>query len=163
MRLALFEPEIPQNTGTLLRLGACLEVPLDLVEPCGFVLNDRRMKRAGMDYLARAAMTRHENWAAFYEDADRRKQRLVLIDPRSSTSYCSFSFTPCDTLVLGKESTGFSETVYQDVPLRVSIPMRAEARSLNVAIAGALVLGEALRQTHTFPNISPQDPAPVLS
>lgn len=156
MRLALFEPEIPQNTGTLLRLGACLGVGVDIIEPCGFVLHERRMRRAGMDYITLANMTRHDSWDAFFQKASSQGRRLVLIDPAGSEPHISFSFSSQDTLILGRESNGFSEDVLSQVQERVCIPMKEGTRSLNVAIAGALVLGEALRQVDGFSGFPPQ-------
>ena len=151
VRLALFEPEIPQNTGTLLRLGACLGIPIDVIEPCGFVLHERRMRRAGMDYVALANMTRYDNWDTFYDEAENKGRRLILIDPSAQSNHLSFSFTNKDTLILGKESNGFPEKVHTQISTRLKIPMYKGARSLNVAIAGALVAGEALRQIDGFP------------
>lgn len=156
VRLALFEPEIPQNTGTLLRLGACLGVPIDIIEPCGFVLHERRMRRAGMDYLTLANMTRHASWEAFYQETLLQGRRLVLLDPGASQTHISFSFQASDTLLLGRESTGFSEAVQACKFERLKIPMQEKTRSLNVAIAGALVVGEALRQLDAFPPVSAQ-------
>lgn len=152
MRLALFEPDIPQNCGTLIRLGACLNVPVDIIEPCGFPLGDRGLKRAGMDYLDLAAMTRHRSWEAFQAQ---RKGRLVLLTTRASTPFPAFRFEPGDTLLLGRESAGVPEHVHQAADARIVIPMQPPARSLNVAIAGAMVLGEALRQTAGFPSPAP--------
>lgn len=157
MRLALFEPEIPQNTGTILRLGACLDVGIDIIEPCGFVLHERRMRRAGMDYVTLANMTRHETWQAFYQRAQEEERRLILVDPGARQSHLSFDFSVTDTLILGRESTGFPEDVLSQVSDQVRIPMKAGVRSLNVAIAGALVLGEALRQTQEFVALSDQE------
>lgn len=154
MRLALFEPEIPQNTGTLLRLGACLGIGVDIIEPCGFVLHERRMRRAGMDYITLANMTRHDSWDAFFQKASSQGQRLVLLDPAGTQSHVSYSFSSKDTLVLGRESNGFSEEVLSQVTERVCIPMKEGTRSLNVAVAGALVLGEALRQVDGFAELS---------
>jgi len=148
MRLALYEPDIPQNAGALLRLGACLGVPLDIIEPCGFLLSDRRLKRAGMDYLAAATLVRHPSWASFW---GQRSGRLVLLTTRGPTPYHRFAFRPDDTLLLGRESAGVPETVHRAAEARLSIPLRPGLRSLNVALAAAMVLGEALRQTAQFP------------
>lgn len=151
MRLAFYHPEIPQNTGTLLRLGACLGVPLDIIEPCSFVLNDARLRRAGMDYLELAALHRHENWASFYKNLELQERRCVLLCPRAPISFLDFSFHPQDTLLLGSESSGVPEEVAQACHERVSIPMLEGRRSLNVAVSASLVLCEALRQTDLFP------------
>ncbi|MBX3487567.1 MAG: tRNA (cytidine(34)-2'-O)-methyltransferase [Candidatus Paracaedibacteraceae bacterium] len=143
MRLALYQPEIPQNTGTLIRLAACLGVPLDIIEPCGFIWNDKKLERAGMDYIELANVQRHSSYTAF---RDALPHRLVLIDTKGEVPYCNFRFQPDDILMLGQESVGVPSSVFDDIPDRVVIPMQSGARSLNVAIAGAMVLSEALRQ-----------------
>lgn len=152
MRLALYQPDIPQNTGTLLRLGACLGVPVDIIEPCGFVLSDRRMKRAGMDYLSRADWTRHESWAAFHGLARDRGWRIVLATTGADRPYTRFSFSTDDVLLLGRESAGVPDAVHDAADARITIPMVAGARSLNVAVAGAMIMGEALRQCGLWPD-----------
>ncbi len=149
MRLALFEPDIPQNTGALLRLGACLGIAVDVIEPCGFQLDDRRLRRAGMDYLERAALVRHGSWAQFL--ATRAAGRLVLLTTKASVSYHRFAFRADDTLLLGRESAGVPEAVHTAADARLRIPLQPGVRSLNVALAAALVLGEALRQTDGLP------------
>lgn len=150
MRLALFEPDIPQNTGALLRLAACLGVGVDVIEPCGFLLDDRRFRRAVMDYEACLAMCRHSSWAAFLAARDARS-RLILMTTSGSIALHRFEFAADDTILLGRESAGVPEVVHRAAAARVVIPLRAPARSLNVALAGALGLGEALRQTGLFP------------
>jgi tRNA (cytidine/uridine-2'-O-)-methyltransferase len=146
LRLALFEPDIPQNTGALLRVAACFGVPVDLIEPFGFVLDDRRIRRAALDYAARATICRHVTWAAFL--ARRHSgSRLVLLTTRGSVPLHRFAFAADDTLLLGRESAGVPDVVHERADARVRIPMRAGARSLNVAVAGAIALAEALRQT----------------
>ena len=152
MRLALYEPDIPQNAGALLRLAACLGVGLDIIEPAGFVLSDRRLKRAGMDYIAAAALTCHPSWASFREE---RHGRIVLLTTRASIAYHRFAFRPDDTLLLGRESAGVPEAVHAAADARLRIPMQPALRSLNVALAAAIVLGEALRQTGQFPENGP--------
>ncbi|MFQ5775479.1 MAG: tRNA (cytidine(34)-2'-O)-methyltransferase [Kiloniellaceae bacterium] len=149
MRLALFEPDIPQNTGALLRLCACLGVPVDIIEPCGFVLDDRRLRRAGMDYLERVQMTRHRSWAAYRRAAP---GRLVLLTTKGDMPYCEFAFEAEDNLMVGRESAGVPQDVHAAADARLAIPMRPGLRSVNVALAAAMVLGEALRQTGRFPN-----------
>jgi len=149
MRLALFEPDIPQNTGAILRLAACFGVGVDLIEPLGFVLDDRRLKRAGMDYLARAAIARHESWRRFL--AVRPAGRLVLLTTAGPVPYHRFAFRADDTLLLGRESAGAPAEIHDSADARLRIPMAAGARSLNVAIAAAIVLAEALRQTGLLP------------
>jgi tRNA (cytidine/uridine-2'-O-)-methyltransferase len=148
MRLALYEPDIPQNTGALLRLGACLGVPVDIIEPCGFLFSDRGLKRAGMDYLAEADYRRHESWAAFEAQ---RSGRLVLLSSRASNPYTEFVFAADDVLLLGRESAGVPDAVRDAADARLRIPLKPGLRSLNVALAASMVLGEALRQTKGFP------------
>jgi tRNA (cytidine/uridine-2'-O-)-methyltransferase len=150
MRLALFQPDIPQNAGALIRLGACLGVPVDIVEPCGFVLSDRRLRRAGMDYLDSAELTRHESWTAFLALRG-AASRLVLLTTSGTLPYHRFAFARDDTIVLGRESAGVPPEVHAASAARLIIPMRPGLRSLNVALAAAMVLGEALRQTNLFP------------
>ena len=147
MRLALYQPDIPQNTGALMRLAACLGVPLDLIEPAGFLLSDRRLKRAGMDYLDALEMTRHRSWDAFLE----RRPLLILLTTRGSVPYHRFVFAPDDILLLGRESAGVPAEVHAVADARLRVPMRQSVRSLNVALAAAIVLGEALRQTRLLP------------
>ena len=149
MRLALFEPDIPQNTGALIRLGACLGVGLDIIEPCGFLWSDGKLKRAGMDYLEHAEIVRHSSWSAFLKA--RPGQRLVLLTTKGGQAYMDFAFRADDVLLLGRESAGVPDAVHERADARLRIPLRAGLRSLNVAQAGAMVLGEALRQTKGFP------------
>jgi tRNA (cytidine/uridine-2'-O-)-methyltransferase len=148
MRLVLFEPDIPQNAGALLRLGACLGVPVDIVEPCGFLLDDKRLRRAGMDYLDAVEMVRHSSWSAYRAAA---AGRLVLLTTRGATRYSDFAFRAGDNLMLGRESAGVPEAVHAAADAHLLIPMQSGIRSLNVALAAAMVLGEALRQTDLFP------------
>ncbi|GAB6052909.1 tRNA (cytidine(34)-2'-O)-methyltransferase [Magnetospira thiophila] len=149
MRLVLFQPDIPQNAGTLFRLAACFGLPVDLIEPCGFVLSDKHLKRAGMDYLDLAHIRRHESWEAF--EAQRAGRRLVLLTTRGAVTYTDFAFQGDDLLMVGRESAGVPDGVHAAADARLRIPLTATARSLNVAVAAALVLGEALRQTDGFP------------
>ena len=149
MRLALYEPDIPQNCGALLRLGACLGVGVDIIEPCGFLFSDKGLKRAGMDYLTKADYARHSSWAAF--QAARGSGRIVLLTSKGSVPFTDFAFAADDTILLGRESAGVPDAVHDAVVARLRIPMRAGLRSLNVAQAGAMALGEALRQTKGFP------------
>lgn len=148
MRLALYEPDIPQNTGTILRLAACLGVGVDLIEPMGFPFDDRRLRRAGMDYLDRVDLRRHPSWAAFRSSS---RGRLLLLTTRGEVTLPSFSFRPDDVLLLGRESAGVPEAVHEAADARLRIPMQPGLRSLNVALAAALALGEALRQTNGWP------------
>ena len=149
MRLALFEPDIPQNTGALIRLGACFGVPIDIIEPCGFLWSEPKLKRAGMDYLGHADLTRHVSWVAFQEA--HRTARLVLMTTKGAEPYTSFAFEPGDILLLGRESAGVPDDVHAAADVSLFIPMRPGLRSLNVAMAGAIVLAEALRQTGGLP------------
>ena len=149
MRLALYQPDIPQNCGALIRLGACLSVGIDIVEPCGFLFSDKKLRRAGMDYLEQAEIVRHPSWAAFLQA--RRGLRLVLLTTKGAGSYLDFAFCSEDVLLLGRESEGVPPAVHQRADARLRIPLKFGMRSLNVAQAGAMVLGEALRQTKGFP------------
>lgn len=155
MRIALFEPDIPQNAGTIIRTAAGLGVAVDLIEPLGFVLSDRQFRRAGLDYVARAAMSRVPSWAAYCPAIRAAGGRLVLLSTRAATAYTAFQYHRDDVLVLGRESGGVPETVHAEVDARVRIPLVEGCRSLNVAVACAMVLGEALRQT-----AAAADPAP---
>lgn len=152
MRLALYEPDIPQNTGAILRLGACFGVAVDIIEPCGFVLDDRRLKRAAMDYLAHAEIVRHASWASFRQT---RPGRLVLLSTKARLPYHRFAFARDDVLLLGRETAGVPPEVAESVDASVLIPMRPGLRSLNVALAASVVLGEALRQTALLPEAAP--------
>lgn len=153
MRLALYQPDIPQNTGTLIRLAACFDIGVDIIEPCGFVLSEARFRRAGMDYLDWARITRHASWEV-YCDSHRRDStgRLVLLTTKATHSHIDFAFAPTDTIMLGRESAGVPENVHSAVDARLRIPLKPGLRSLNVAMAGAMVVGEALRQTRGFPS-----------
>jgi tRNA (cytidine/uridine-2'-O-)-methyltransferase len=154
MRLALFEPDIPQNTGTMLRLAACLGIAVDLIEPCGFVLDDRRMRRAGMDYLDSVDLTRHPSWQAYVDGRGRRAKpgRLILLTTKGNVAYTRYEFRADDSILLGRESSGVPAAVHEAADARLAIPLRPGLRSLNVAVAAAMVLGEALRQTNGFPS-----------
>ncbi len=148
LRLALYQPDIPQNAGTSIRLSACLGVGIDVIEPCGFVFSDANFRRAGMDYLLSADVTRHESWQSFLSQ---RRGRIVLLTTKATLPYTQFAFAPTDTLLLGRESAGVPDDVHAAADASIRIPMRPEMRSLNVAVAGAMVLGEALRQVAGFP------------
>jgi tRNA (cytidine/uridine-2'-O-)-methyltransferase len=154
-RLALYQPDIPQNTGTMLRLAACLGVPVEIIEPAGFDVSDRNLRRAGLDYLDAVDLTRHASWRAFAEWRARHGGRLVLATTKADTSYLDFAFAAGDVLLVGRESAGVPEAVHAAAAARLVIPMRAGLRSLNVAVAAAMLLGEALRQTASFPRLSP--------
>ncbi|PVB59717.1 tRNA (cytidine(34)-2'-O)-methyltransferase [Labrenzia sp. 011] len=151
--IALYQPDIPQNTGTILRLAACLGVTVHLIEPAGFPISDSALKRAGMDYLERAAMLRHISFAEF--DAWRRNgdRRLVLMTTGSDSAYTDFIFRPDDILLMGRESSGVPQDIHAGADARLTIPMAADMRSINVAVSAGMVLGEALRQTGSFPRL----------
>ena len=156
MRLALFEPDIPQNLGAFIRLSACLGIPLDLIEPCGFPVDDKRIRRAAMDYYDLATIVRHPSWAAFrrgHLDA-RPPGRLVLLSTAGAVPLPEATFRADDILLLGRESAGVPAEVHAAADLRVRIPLRPGARSLNVALAAAMVLIEGLRQTQGFAQLS---------
>ena len=149
MRLALYQPDIPQNAGAMIRLGACLGVGVDLIEPLGFILDDRRLRRAHMDYLEHVQMDRHSSWNRFLEA--KPPGRLVLLTKAGDLRYTEFRFAPDDILLLGRESVGAPEEVQRRADARLKVPLQTGLRSLNVALAAAMVLGEALRQTKGFP------------
>jgi len=151
VRIALFQPDIPQNTGTLLRLAACMGIGVDIIEPCGFVLDDKRMRRAGMDYLHKVDLVRHNSWDTFCEAKRAAGGRILLLSTKAAHIYTEFEYRTDDTLLLGRESVGVPEEVHDTADERLIIPMAEGMRSLNVAITGAMVLGEALRQTGEFP------------
>lgn len=151
MRLALYQPDIPPNVGTLLRLGACLGVPVDIIEPCGFPFGARDLKRAVMDYGKAAEVTRHVSFQAFHKSI--AGKRLVLLTTRADAPYTDFTFTESDILMLGRESAGVPDDIHAIADHRLIIPMVPDMRSINVAVSAAMVLGEALRQTAGFPKI----------
>lgn len=148
MRLAFYQPDIPQNLGAGVRLAACLAIGLDVIEPCGFALSDRAIGRAALDYGEAAQVRRHASWADFL--AQRSGGRLLLLTTRASVAYTRFDFAPDDTLLLGRESAGAPAEVHAAADARLTIPMASGARSLNVVVAAAMALGEALRQTGGF-------------
>jgi tRNA (cytidine/uridine-2'-O-)-methyltransferase len=148
--LALFQPEIPQNAGTMLRLCACLGVDAALIEPAAFPTSDRHFRRAGLDYLGHVRLARHASWRAFEEWRATSRRRLVLLSTKGVTSCFDFAFRPGDVIMVGRESAGVSEEVFRAADAVLRIPMRPNMRSLNVAVAAAMVLGEALRQTGGF-------------
>lgn len=151
IRIALYQPEIPQNTGTLLRMGACLGVGIDIIEPCGFGLSDARLKRAGMDYLEQVDYRRFQQFENFLKEHDQQQRRIILLTPEALIPYTQFQFMPEDTLLLGRESDGVPDVVKKQITKQVKIPLLPQRRSLNMAMAAAMVLGEALRQTELFP------------
>ena len=150
MHIALYEPDIPQNTGTILRLAACLGVEAHIVEPAGFATSDRAFRRAGLDYLDQVALHRHVSWSAFEAWRRERGLRLVLFTTAAATSHLDYVYGPSDVLIFGRETVGVPDAVHQAADARLVIPMRAGLRSLNVALAAAIAVGEALRQTGGF-------------
>lgn len=154
MRIALFQPDIPQNTGTLLRLGACLNVELDIIEPCGFIFSERTLKRSGMDYLDMVKYRRHASWQDFLQYRQEHPEeygRIVLLSTHATEPYYNFEFCPNDIILMGRESAGVPEDVHHFADARLLIPMNEKARSINVAVSAVMVVGEALRQTNGFP------------
>ncbi len=155
MRLALFQPDIPQNTGAMIRLAVCLGVAVDIIEPCGFIWSGRHLRRAGLDYLDRAVLVRHPSWDAFRDTLAARGGRSILLTTRASIAHTEFVFRPDDHLLLGRETAGAPEFVHDTVDARIRVPIDPLSRSLNVALAAAIVLGEALRQTGQYPKAGP--------
>jgi tRNA (cytidine/uridine-2'-O-)-methyltransferase len=152
--LALYQPDIAANTGTLLRLGACLGVPVHVIHPAGFAITQRNLARSGMDYLDRAQLVEHVSFAAFDEWRKKEGRRLVLLTTKSADSAYQATYEASDILMLGRESAGVPDDIAAQADLRVRIPMSPGLRSINVAIAGSMVLGEAMRQTGRFTELS---------
>lgn len=148
MRIALYQPDIAGNTGTILRLAACFGISVDIIEPCGFAFSERALRRAGMDYAAAADVVRHADWDAF---AAARRGRIVLLSTYAAIPLPSAIFAADDTLLFGSESAGVPDSVRDSADLRVRIPMRAGFRSLNVAVSAGIALAEGLRQTGGWP------------
>jgi tRNA (cytidine/uridine-2'-O-)-methyltransferase len=147
MQIALFQPDIPQNAGTILRLCACLDVAAHIIAPAGFDISDRRFRRAGMDYLDQVRLMRHDSWSKFEQWRNEAGYRLVLFTTKVATSYLDFRYTASDILLFGRESAGVPDEVVTAADARLVIPIKPELRSLNVAVSAAMALGEALRQT----------------
>lgn len=150
MRIALYQPDIAQNTGTILRLAACLNVAVDIIEPAGFDISSRALRRAALDYYDKAIIERHAAFADFRDEAEKSGRRLILLTTRADLPYHNIVFKNSDTILAGRESAGVPEDVHAAVSLRIRIPMRPGLRSLNVAVSLAMVLGEALRQTGAY-------------
>lgn len=151
MQLALYQPDIPQNTGTMLRLCACLGVTAHLIEPAGFPISDKNFRRAGMDYIDLVDIRRHISWSDFEIWRKASGARLVLATTKGAVPYPDFSFRPDDIILMGRESAGVPDEVHEAADARLLIPMRAGLRSLNVAVSAAMMMGEALRQLDAFP------------
>ena len=147
MQVALFQPDIPQNTGTILRLCACLDVAAHIIEPAGFPVSDRHFRRSGMDYLDQVSITRHDSWAKFDQWRRDAGFRLILFSTKGVGSYLDYRYEAADILLFGRESAGVSDDVAAAADARLVIPIKPGLRSLNVAMAAAMALGEALRQT----------------
>ena len=146
MRIALFEPDIPQNTGNIFRLSACLGIPVDIIEPTGFIFDDKRFKRALMDYIKFINYKSHLDWKEFYQWSQENNFRLVLLTTKSKTKYTNFNFSELDIIIFGRESAGVPDYVHNQVHERLTIPMQKGLRSLNISSSVAMVMGEANRQ-----------------
>ncbi len=151
IHLILFQPDIPQNAGAVLRLAACFAVPVEIIEPCGFVWGDKRLKRAGMDYTDGVDLTRHRSWTDFLSERQQDDGRLILFTTKADVPHHTFAFEPTDKLIFGQESAGVPKEVHEASDQRVRIPMAPQARSLNLAQSAAVGLTEALRQTGGWP------------
>ncbi len=149
MQIALYQPDIPQNTGTILRLCACMDVAAHIIEPAGFAVSDRNFRRAGMDYLDQVNWMRHDSWARFEDWRREARHRLLLFTTKGATPYLDFRYQPLDILLFGRETAGVPAVVSEAADARLVIPIRVGLRSLNVAMAAAMALGEALRQTRS--------------
>ncbi len=146
MRIALFEPDIPQNTGNVFRLGACLGIPVDIIEPTGFIIDDKRLKRASMDYYNYLDLKKHLSWEKFYNWSIKNKYRLILLTTKSNKSCYNYVFRPNDIILFGRESAGVPQSVHDSVDDRLKIPMVKGPRSINLSSSVAIVAGEMLRQ-----------------
>ena len=146
MRIALFEPDIPQNAGNIFRLGACLGVSIDIIEPAGFVIDDKRLKRASMDYYEYLDLTKHLSWEKFYEWSKENSYRLILLTTKSTKSYYDYKYQPNDIILFGRESAGVPEYVHETVDERLTIPMIKGPRSINLSSSVSMVAGEMIRQ-----------------
>jgi tRNA (cytidine/uridine-2'-O-)-methyltransferase len=150
MRLALYQPDIPQNMGAIMRIAACFRIPVDVIEPCGFPFDEKRLRRTAMDYSELCDLVRHRSWDSFLSDFRESPRRLVLLTTASEVNHTGFKFEQDDTLLLGRESHGVPPDVHAAADACVRIPIAKELRSLNVAVAGAIAISEALRQFGVF-------------
>ena len=150
MRLALFEPDIPQNTGNILRLGACLGIDIDIIEPTGYIFNDKKLKRSSMDYINHIKYKRHLDWNEFYTWSKKNNYRLILLTTKSSRKYYNYKYKENDILLFGRESAGAPDLVHKIVDEQLTIPMKKGMRSINVSSAVAIVASEACRQIKLF-------------
>jgi len=146
MRIALFEPDIPQNAGNIFRLGACLGIPIDIIEPAGFIIDDKRLKRASMDYFDYLDLTKHLSWDKFKEWSKENSYRLILLTTKSQKSYFNYKFQSNDIILFGRESAGVPENIHKLIKNKLKIPMQNNKRSLNIASSVAIILAESLRQ-----------------
>jgi len=152
MQLALFQPDIPPNTGTIICMSACLNVPVNIIEPCGFPFGEKSFRRAGMDYIDQSTVRRHKSWNHFLDGCG--TARIILLTTAADSGYTDIAYHPDDIILLGRESAGVPDEVHERADRRVLIPMAPDKRSLNVAVSAAMVLGEALRQTGQFPPLA---------
>ena len=150
MRIALYQPDIPQNTGNIFRLGACLGVSVDIIEPTGFIFDDKKFKRSAMDYIDYIDYKKHIDWQHFYDWSQGKKYRLILMTTKAEQSFYEFEFHSSDILLFGRESAGVPDNIHQIVSHRLTIPMKKGVRSINLSSSVALVLGEGLRQTNSI-------------
>ena len=150
MRIALYQPDIPQNTGNIFRLGACLGVSIDIIEPTGFIFDDKKFKRSAMDYIDHIEYKKHIDWQQFYDWSQEKKYRLILMTTKAKQSFYEFEFHSSDILLFGRESAGVPDNIHQIVSHRLTIPMKKGVRSINLSSSVALVLGEGLRQTNSI-------------
>ena len=150
MRIALYQPDIPQNTGNIFRLGACLGVSVDIIEPTGFIFDDKKFKRSAMDYIDHIDYKKHIDWQHFYDWSQEKKYRLILMTTKAQQSFYEFEFHSSDILLFGRESAGVPANIHQIVNHRLTIPMKKGVRSINLSSSVALVLGEGLRQTNSI-------------
>lgn len=150
MKIALYQPDIPQNLGAMMRLCACMGAELDIIEPCGFLWDTRKIRQSAMDYFDKITITRHDSWKSFY-DSYHGKRRIILMSTKSSRPYIETQFRQDDILLAGRESAGVPDNVHEAVDSRICIPMRHGLRSLNIVNATSMILGEALRQTDWSP------------
>ena len=146
MRITLFQPDIPQNTGNILRLAACFDVPVDIIEPAGFFFEDKRLKRSALDYYKHVKLKKHLDWESYYQWSKTNNFNLVLLTTKSNNNYCDYKFKKNDSIILGRESAGVPKKIHEIVDERLLIPMQNGLRSLNVSSAAAIVVSEAIRQ-----------------
>lgn len=151
MYLALYQPEIPQNTGTLMRFSACMGIKLAIIHPCGFIWDDRHLKRAGLDYIDLATIEHHTSWETFLKWSQENDYRLILLDAKAEIPYTTFKFQENDIILMGQESCGVPAFIFQTISQRLHIPMMPHCRSLNVSLAASMAAAEALRQLQLFP------------